>query len=105
MLLETFDRFDDFELLDTGLGQRLERWGKFVLARPDPQIIWPRHASDSTWGKADAIFAASGDKGQWNIRTAVPKSWLINYNNKIKLVAKLSPVKHTGIFAEQAAQW
>ncbi len=105
MLLETFDHFDDFELLDTGAGQRLERWGRFVLARPDPQIIWPRHLSDAEWSKADAVFASRGDKGQWHIKTSMPKSWVINYNDRIKLVAKLSPFKHTGIFAEQAAQW
>jgi 23S rRNA (cytosine1962-C5)-methyltransferase len=105
MLLETFNHFDDFELLDTGAGQRLERWGKFVLARPDPQIIWPRHLGDAEWNKADAVFESHADKGQWHINTPVPKSWLIDYNDKIKLVAKLSPFKHTGIFPEQAAQW
>jgi 23S rRNA (cytosine1962-C5)-methyltransferase len=105
MLLETFTSFGDFELLDTGAGQRLERWGDLILARPDPQIIWPRHLSDKDWVKADAIFQSHADKGQWQIKTTVPKSWLINYNDKIKLIAKLSPFKHTGIFPEQAAQW
>lgn len=105
MLLETLKQFDDFELLDTGAGQRLERWGKFILARPDPQIIWPGHLSPEDWAKTDAIFESSGDKGLWHIKTSVPKSWIINYNGKIKLIAKLSPFKHTGIFAEQAAQW
>lgn len=105
MLLETFEHFDDFELLDTGLGQRLERWGKFILARPDPQIIWPRHLPDSEWNKTDAVFTSSGETGQWQINTSLPASWTINYNNKIKLVAKLSPFKHTGVFPEQAAQW
>jgi 23S rRNA (cytosine1962-C5)-methyltransferase len=105
MLLETFNKFKDFELLDTGTGQRLERWGKFILVRPDPQIIWPRHLSDREWGKADAVFETRGEKGHWNIKTKLPSSWMVNYNDKIKLVAKLSPFKHTGIFAEQAAQW
>src|SRR5215210_5030422 len=105
MLLETFKHFDDFELLDTGEGQRLERWGEFVLARPDPQIIWPKHLPDSDWDKADAVFESSGEKGHWQVRTRMPPSWIVNYNNKIQLLAKLSPFKHTGIFAEQAAQW
>ncbi len=105
MLLETFSRFDDFELLDTGAGQRLERWGKYILARPDPQIIWPKHLGESDWNKTDAAFTSSGDKGRWQIKTSVPKSWTINYNDRVKLIAKLSPFKHTGIFAEQAAQW
>lgn len=105
MLLETFEKFKDFELLDTGLGQRLERWGKYILARPDPQIIWPRHLPDQDWAKADAVFAALSDKGQWHLKNDLPKTWTVDYNGKIKLVAKLSPFKHTGIFAEQAAQW
>ncbi len=105
MLLETFSRFDDFELLDTGAGQRLERWGKHTLVRPDPQIIWPKHLNEVNWNKADAVFTASGDKSRWQVKTSVPKSWIINYKDRIKLIAKLSPFKHTGIFAEQAAQW
>lgn len=100
MLLEIFTQFKDFELLDTGDGFRLERWGKFVLQRPDPQIIWPRHLSNQEWDKCDAKFV----NGRWQIQTQVPKSWLIEWQN-IALVAKLSPFKHTGIFAEQAANW
>jgi len=104
MLLETFTDFPDFELLDTGAGQRLERWGKFVLARPDPQIIWPRHLVDSEWGKAAAVFESHGEKGRWAIKKDVPQSWPVNFRG-VKLIAKLSPFKHTGIFAEQAANW
>lgn len=104
MLLETFKQFDDFELLDTGAGQRLERWGQFILARPDPQIIWPRHLPDTEWNKASAIFESNGEKGRWVIQDDVPHSWLVDFNG-VKLVAKLSPFKHTGIFAEQAANW
>jgi 23S rRNA (cytosine1962-C5)-methyltransferase len=104
MLLETFQEFSDFELLDTGGGRRLERWGKFVLARPDPQIIWPRRLPAREWDKASAVFETSGEKGRWTIKNDIPRSWLINFNG-VKLVAKLSPFKHTGIFAEQAANW
>lgn len=100
MLLETFKKFKDFELLDTGDGYRLERWGKFILQRPDPQIIWGRNLNDSQWDKADAIFKT----GDWTIKTKIPKSWQVTWED-ISLVAKLSPFKHTGIFAEQAANW
>jgi 23S rRNA (cytosine1962-C5)-methyltransferase len=104
MQLETFKNFSDFELLDTGNGYRLERWDKYILQRPDPQIIWPKSLSENEWKKADAVFQSSGEKGRWQIITKVPKEWKINFQN-VKLVAKLSPFKHTGIFAEQAANW
>jgi 23S rRNA (cytosine1962-C5)-methyltransferase len=104
MQLETFKNFTDYELLDTGLGNRLERWGNFILVRPDPQVIWPRHLSDKEWSEPDAVFASSGERGQWQIKTLVPKSWIVKWQ-EVNLVAKLSPFKHTGIFAEQAANW
>lgn len=100
MRLETFKKFKDFELLDTGDGFRLERWGKFILQRPDPQIIWPRHLPNSEWDKANGVFK----NGDWQIKTKIPKSWEVQWEN-ISLIAKLSPFKHTGIFAEQAANW
>lgn len=99
MLLETFKSFKDFELLDTGEGCRLERWGKYILQRPDPQIIWGKSLSENEWKKADAVF-----KKDWVIKSSIPKSWLVQWEN-ITLVAKLSPFKHTGVFAEQAANW
>ncbi len=102
MLLETFKQFKDFELLDTGNGYRLERWGKYRLARPDPQIIWDPHLPDSEWGMADAKF--DENKRRWEIRTSISKSWIIDHGD-IKMLARLSPFKHTGVFAEQAAQW
>jgi 23S rRNA (cytosine1962-C5)-methyltransferase len=100
MQLETFKKFKDFQLLDTGDGFRLERWGKFILQRPDPQIIWERHLPDSEWEKCDAKFI----NGDWKIISKIPKSWQVEWED-ISLVAKLSPFKHTGIFAEQAANW
>jgi 23S rRNA (cytosine1962-C5)-methyltransferase len=102
MLLETFKQFKDFELLDTGDGYRLERWGKFILARPDPQIIWHKHLAKAEWDKADAIFDERTRR--WEIKTKIPKSWTIQQGDT-KMFARLSPFKHTGVFAEQAAQW
>ncbi len=104
MKLETFHNFLDYELLDTGDGMRLEQWGQYRLARPDPQIIWPISLPQSEWNKADARYEAKGERGKWIIKTEVPKSWFIRVKDII-LVAKLSPFKHTGIFAEQAANW
>ncbi len=106
MFLETFKSFNDFELLDTGRGFRLERWGKTILQRPDPQIIWERSLGNEDWDKADAIFkSASGEeKGRWDIKKPIPNPWILTFNDT-KFLLKLSPFKHTGLFAEQAAQW
>ena len=119
MLLETCDNFNDFELLDRGLGYRLERWGGaaprtgalatgtgVILQRPDPQIIWQCSLPNEEWEKAAAIFdAPSGnDKGRWEIKKPLPNPWIIKFGD-VKFLLKLSPFKHTGLFAEQAAQW
>ncbi len=106
MLLETYKDFPDFELLDTGQGYRLERWGEAVLMRPDPQIIWERSLPDEEWNKAWATFepGSSEEKGKWEIKKPIPQPWIINFN-EVKFSLKLSPFKHTGLFPEQAAQW
>ncbi|MDE2311903.1 MAG: class I SAM-dependent methyltransferase [Patescibacteria group bacterium] len=106
MILETFKHFPDFELLDTGDGFRLERWGDAVLQRPDPQIIWPKSRPNHEWNNAWAIFksASEENKGRWEIKKPLPNPWLIEFDS-VKFLLKLSPFKHTGLFAEQAAQW
>lgn len=106
MLLETNENFSDFELLDTGNGMRLERWAGVVLARPDPQIIWPSSLPQAEWNRAWAVFQSSSgsEKGGWDIHLAMPKLWFVQYQN-VKFLLKLAPFKHTGLFAEQAAHW
>jgi 23S rRNA (cytosine1962-C5)-methyltransferase len=104
MLLETFDAPWDFSLLDTGNGYRLEQWGKIRLARPDPQIIWEPSLAQSEWDKADARFEGQSEKHPWKTKDKIPTAWNINFGN-VKLRAHLTPFKHTGIFAEQAANW
>jgi 23S rRNA (cytosine1962-C5)-methyltransferase len=106
MLLESPNNFNDFELLDSGLGFRLERWNEVILQRPDPQIIWQPSLPNEEWEKAWAVYesAAGSEKGKWNITKPVPHNWTINFQN-VKLSLKLSPFKHTGLFAEQAANW
>src|SRR5581483_4614850 len=106
MLLDYPKNFTDFELLDSGDGFRLERWGQVVLQRPDPQIIWPRSPANFQWNKPWATFkAASGEgKGRWEINLQLPSPWVVNYGD-VKFLLKLSPFKHTGLFAEQAANW
>lgn len=100
MNTETF-----YELIDSGEGRRLEKWGRFLLDRPDPQIIWQKSLSSEEWQKSDAIFEKiSEDRGNWKIKTKVPDKWILEHNN-IKFYARLTPFKHTGVFPEQSTQW
>lgn len=105
MILETFKEFLDFELLDTGAGFRLERWGNVRLKRPDPQIIWAPSLPKSEWDNIDAEFLGTGERGRWNKKPSLPDKWEVYFRPDIKFLAKLTPFKHTGIFAEQGANW
>jgi 23S rRNA (cytosine1962-C5)-methyltransferase len=87
-----------YELIDSGEGRRLERFGDYILDRPDPQVIWKKNLQPSEWEKANAKF----DNGWKN--NDVPEKWILEYN-AVKFYAKLTPFKHTGIFPEQAVQW
>jgi 23S rRNA (cytosine1962-C5)-methyltransferase len=95
----------NYELIDSGEGRRLEKYGDYILDRPDPQIIWKKNLPESEWEKSDAIFERiTEDKGAWKIKTKMPEKWELNHSG-IKFWAKLSPFKHTGVFPEQASQW
>lgn len=100
--------FPDYELLDTGNGKRLERFGKYRLVRPDPQIIWRPHLVKSAWENVDAVFdptTGSGfHQGKWVKKTNIPNKWLLQYED-LSFWAELSPFKHTGVFPEQSLQW
>lgn len=105
MQLETFHEFLDYQLLDTGHGFRLEQWSSIRLKRPDPQVIWSPTLPPSEWNDIHAEFIPSGEKGKWVQKKQMPDKWDVYFRPDIKLVAKLTPFKHTGIFAEQAANW
>lgn len=94
--------WDDYELVDSGDGYRLERFGKYLIVRPDPQVIWHRRLTNDHWEKVDAVF--SKEKDQWQKKTAVPEKWLLRYDN-LSFWAQLTPFKHTGVFPEQLLQW
>lgn len=94
--------WEDYELLDTGNGMRLERFGKYRISRPDPQIIWKPRLNPQEWQQVDATFDAEMKK--WINKKNVPEKWLLRYKN-LSFYAKLSPFKHTGIFPEQMLQW
>lgn len=96
--------FKDYELLDCSGGEKLERWGKYILIRPDPQIIWDTPRGPE-WGHAAAHYhrAASGG-GSWEFKNLPQSEWQVGWQS---LVFKVSPTgfKHTGLFPEQAANW
>jgi 23S rRNA (cytosine1962-C5)-methyltransferase len=89
----------DYELLDSGNSEKLERFGSFVVRRPDPQALWRKQLAGEKWNNADAYF----DK-QWKGRKNIPESWKIEADG-LRFVLKLSTFKHIGIFPEQKENW
>ena len=79
---------------------RLERYGAYRIARPDPQTLWEPHLPTAQWARADAMYR---DK-KWHYKTNMPERWPITYKD-LTFYAHLTPFKHTGIFPEQAVMW
>ena len=98
------NQWKDYEVLDTSSGEKLERWGKYLLVRPDPQVIWSTPKKNPGWKKMNGQYhrSASGG-GEWEFFN-LPDEWCIHYKN---LTFNLKPFsfKHTGLFPEQAANW
>ena len=98
------DQWKDYEILDCGDGEKLERWGDVILRRPDPQAIWPRTGDDARWQKADGIYHRSAKGGgEWENRS-MPEAWTVSYGDLSFHVRPFS-FKHTGLFPEQAVNW
>ncbi len=98
------NEWKDYKLLDTSNGERLEKWGDYILIRPDPQAIWNTPRTNPLWKKANAHYHRSkSGGGNWEIYN-LPKQWKIKYKN---LTFNVKPMnfKHTGIFPEQAVNW
>lgn len=99
------ENFDDYELLDMANGEKLERWGKYFLIRPDPQIIWNKKEKPKLWEYAHARYIRSNSGGgHWEILKKIPSEWQIKFK---KLTFNVKPMgfKHTGLFPEQAVNW
>ena len=98
------DRWEDYELLDCGGGERLERWDRQVLVRPDPQAIWETPREHPAWKKAGGRYLRSSTGGGHWEKKALPESWKIRYRD---LTFQVKPMnfKHTGLFPEQAVNW
>lgn len=94
----------DYELIDSGLGEKLERYGNVVVRRPDPQALWPKTCADVEWDAAHATFTRDERNAAWNIKKGVPERWKINYGG-LTFWIKPTSFKHTGLFPEQASNW
>ena len=91
----------DYELIDSGNGRRLERFGKYILNRPDPEVMWQKSLSPEEWAnKADAEFV----NDRWVTKNDFPEKWELEINDLI-VNLKLTPFKHVGIFPEQKFEW
>ena len=98
------DRWKDYEVLDCSEGEKLERWGKYTLVRPDPQVIWSTPKKQRGWKKMNGHYHRSTrGGGEWEFFD-LPEQWTIRYDS---LTFNLKPFsfKHTGLFPEQAANW
>lgn len=103
------DQWNDYEVIDCSKGEKLERWGDYLLVRPDPQVIWDTPKKEKGWCKMNGHYhRSSKGGGEWEF-FQLPKEWTIQYSLPInkKLTFHLKPFsfKHTGLFPEQAANW
>ena len=98
------DGWKDYELLDCGGGEKLERWGQQILVRPDPQAIWETDHKNAGWRQANARYSRSSTGGgHWDKRK-LPEQWAVAYKD-LRFQVKPMNFKHTGLFPEQAANW
>lgn len=104
--------WSDYELLDSGNFEKLERFGRYVIARPEPQAIWDRSMRAEEWDRlADARFRKdrrSDDRGEWILRSGMPEQWFVGYENgglQLRMRLGLTSFKHVGIFPEQSENW
>ncbi|MCR5789084.1 MAG: class I SAM-dependent methyltransferase [Lachnospiraceae bacterium] len=100
----TAEQWKDFEILDASGGERLERWSRFTLIRPDPQVIWQTEKKNPLWNRPNACYHRSAKGGgEWEFFD-LPKQWQVHYRH---LTFHLKPFsfKHTGLFPEQAVNW
>jgi 23S rRNA (cytosine1962-C5)-methyltransferase len=105
-LIET-EGFEDYVLLDSGAGRKLERFGAVIVDRPEPQALWRRRLSDREWNGAHAVFSASGEddeKGKWRVDKKVAESWPVRVRG-VTMLCRLQGLWHLGLFPEQLPHW
>lgn len=97
----------EYELIDTGGGKKIERFGSYTLTRPDTQALWSPALSEKIWNTADAAFHQQDSDGKaegWQSYRAMPDKWLLRYRN-LSFWARLTPFRHTGLFPEHGSHW
>lgn len=94
----------DYELIDTGSGERIERWGKYILRRPDPQVIWPFGREPNSERVHGHYHRSSSGGGEWEFKMKLPEKWVVHYG-PLSFYVRPTGFKHTGLFPEQAVNW
>ncbi|MDP4133526.1 MAG: class I SAM-dependent methyltransferase [Bacillota bacterium] len=95
----------DYELLDLYDGEKVERWGDYMLIRPDPQVIWPKNTKENWENQVNARYLrSSSGGGSWDYYKKLPEKWVVKYKN-LSFYIKPMGFKHTGLFPEQAVNW
>ncbi len=103
-MIEKIKKQKDYELIDSGDGQKLERYGSYTMSRPDPEALWKKKKNIKFWQDADLTFTRTGSRSKWNIKKDVQSDWTIDYGN-FKFSIKPTSFKHIGLFPEQLANW
>lgn len=105
-------RWTDFELLDSGDGQKLERYGPYTFARPEVQALWHKTLPAASWQKAQAVFHATGEEsgGHWEFHETIARRWEMEYSlersgRSLRFWVQTTPGRHLGVFPEAAAHW
>jgi len=100
------DHWVDYDLMDSGNGEKLEKFGRFTFRRPEAQAVWQPALSSAVWDKADAVFETTGEEngGHWKFRKTLPENWKMQYG-PISFLAVAGSSRHLGVFPEQATQW
>ncbi len=102
-MIEIADKQDSYELIDSGEGEKLERFGQYILSRPDPEALWQK-ANKDIWEKAHAIYTRKGASGTWKSDKTIPKKWDIEYGG-LSIELRPTSFKHVGLFPEQISHW
>ena len=99
------NNWKDYQIIDAGNGEKLEKWKNVILRRPDPQAIWPADTKSGSWLKADGVYnRSSSGGGSWTFNKKIPERWTVDYKG-LSFYIKPTGFKHTGLFPEQAANW
>lgn len=97
--------WSEYELIDSGNGRKLERFGKYILNRIETQALWRQSKNEEVWQEADAVFRRTDERrGNWELKNKIPERWVMNFDN-LKLELQLTPFGHVGIFPDQSSQW